>query len=117
MKLGEWGENVAARYLKHRGYDILERNFRCIYGEMDIIAKRPGVIAFIEVKTRNNLSYGLPCESINKSKIRHLRKIANYYLFQLPISKKNLFNEIRIDVIEILILENKTFLKHIKNIA
>ena len=56
--LGQFGEEQAARYLRRRFYSILERNYRCRFGEIDLIAKRGGVLAFVEVKLRRDDSHG-----------------------------------------------------------
>jgi putative endonuclease len=75
MTLGSWGESIAAKFLTRKGYIILERNFRCRLGEIDIIALDRKSIIFIEVKTRRNQKYGLPCEAVNTQKIRHLNNL------------------------------------------
>lgn len=113
MTLGEWGEKTAARYLLKKGYKIAERNFRCKAGEIDIIASDKNILVFIEVKTRNNLSYGLPCEAITRTKLHHLKRAIQYYL--LLNGQQNDFDR-RIDVVEILIKSGKTFVHHIQGV-
>ena len=63
--VGQIGENTAADVLRAKGYTILKRNYRCKHGEIDIIAEKYGDMSFVEVKTRQSLKFGRPCESIN----------------------------------------------------
>ena len=81
-------------------------------GEIDIIAEKDGKIIFIEVKTRTNLKYGTPAEAVSLSKIKKIKKAAQYYMLKNQIESKL----IRFDVIEIYIKESKIFLNHIKQI-
>lgn len=74
--LGRWGESVAADFLVTEGYDIVDRGWRCARGEIDIIARRAGSIAFVEVKTRRTLRFGHPLESITPAKFSRLRVLA-----------------------------------------
>lgn len=113
MEFGYWGEELAEKYLKKKGYRIVERNFRCKLGEIDIIALYGTELVFVEVKTRNSLKYGLPCESVTATKIRHLKRIAVYYM-AMSVSR---YRDARIDVIEILIKDGKPYLHHIENIT
>lgn len=111
MSLGKWGETVAASYLKRNGYEILEQNFSCRLGELDLIAQKEKVICFVEVKTRRNINFGQPCEAVTKKKQNHIHKTIQYYLM-----KKNSVNsDLRIDIIEILVLKNRVYLRHIPN--
>jgi len=77
---GQIGENAAADILRAKGYQILQRNYRCRYGEIDIIAEKCGETSFVEVKTRQNLRYGRPCEAVTEEKKQHLRKAAYCYM-------------------------------------
>lgn len=77
---GRVGEDIAADYLKKRGFKIIEKNFRCKIGEIDIIAKKGGNIHFIEVKYRENPVYGSPFESITLHKARQIVKVAKYFI-------------------------------------
>ncbi len=78
--LGRTGEHLAAGTLISRGYRILERNFRCSYGEIDLVAEDEHDLVFIEVKTRRGTAYGRPEEAVTPRKQRKLQEIANYYL-------------------------------------
>lgn len=111
-EFGNKGEDIAIEYLEKRGYIILERNFYCRQGEIDIIAKDKNEIVFIEVKSRSSIQYGCPSEAVNKQKIRHLYRTSKYYLYK----NKYLNNYIRFDVIEILIKNGKFNVNHIKQI-
>ena len=79
-KEGLSGEDAACEYLQAKGYKIIKRNFRCYSGEIDIIAAKGNVIAFIEVKTRSNTHYGLPREAVTNSKQKKIRRVAETYL-------------------------------------
>ena len=107
---GNTGENLATDYLEKQGYTILERNFYCKQGEIDIIAKDKNEIVFIEVKSRSNKLFGIPSEAVTKQKIKHLFRTARYFLY-----KNKMINEyIRFDVVEILIKSGKFNINHIK---
>ena len=110
---GNTGENLATEYLEKQGYTILERNFYCKQGEIDIIAKDKNEIVFIDVKSRSNKLFGIPSEAVTKQKIKHLFRTARYFLY-----KNKMINEyIRFDVVEILIKSGKFNINHIKQIV
>ena len=111
MKLGDWGEDQAAGYLEKKGYKLIERNFRCKTGEIDLIAWHVGVLCFFEVKTRKSLDFGQPSEAVTRVKQQHIRRTAQVYL----LSKNWTDVETRIDVIEILKYGEKTYINHIEN--
>ena len=96
-RLGRAGENAAAKFLKARGYTIVERNFRTPFCEVDIIARKGDVLAFVEVKTRLNENFGRPCEAVTPAKQRLYLRAADYYFAFKPIDLT-----VRFDVIEIL---------------
>jgi putative endonuclease len=101
LEIGKTGELAAAKYLKKYNYKILELNFSCKLGEIDIIAYHKNTIVFVEVKTRKNNMYGTPAQAVNKSKQKRLIKTALYYL-QL----KNKYNEnIRFDIVEVWLID------------
>ncbi len=78
--LGRTGEHMAEEALLRRGYRILERNFRCRYGEIDLVAEDVSDLVFVEVKTRRGASYGTPEEAVTTRKQRKLVELAFYYL-------------------------------------
>ena len=95
-ELGAWGEERAAKYLRSKGYTILERNFRCRAGEIDIIALRGGVIAFVEVKLRRDSEFAEAREFVTPAKQRRVILTAEYWL----VSHRTELQP-RFDVIEI----------------
>jgi putative endonuclease len=78
--LGRTGERLAAEALMSNGYHILERNFRCHHGEIDLIAEDEQDLIFVEVKARRGVSFGLPEDAITIYKRRKLVQLASYYL-------------------------------------
>ena len=79
-ELGEWGEEVAVRYLEQKGYVILERDWKSGHRDIDIIAQDKDMIVFIEVKTRRNRLFADPEMSVNYQKIQNLRRAANHFI-------------------------------------
>lgn len=79
-ELGRLGEDFAAGLLTAEGYRVIERNFRCRAGEIDIIAEKNGELSFVEVKTRRTLTFGQPAEAVTLEKQRRLRETAAYYI-------------------------------------
>ena len=112
--LGKYGEIKAQQYLKKNKYKILETNFNCKLGEIDIIAlDKNKEIVFIEVKTRNSILYGYPAEAITNKKLKHIYYTAQYYLHI-----RNLENSpVRIDVIEVYLQHNYYKINHIQQIV
>lgn len=105
--VGKAGEEKASKYLKEKGYEIIEKNFRCREGEIDIIAKdKNKELVFVEVKTRRTYEYGEPAEAVNFMKQKHIQRVAKYYI----LKNKLINNSIRFDIIEIMI--GKTFCVH-----
>ena len=78
-----WAEEVARRYLEDRGYGVLETNYTCRRGEIDLIAQEGETLVFVEVKQRKNAMYGTPAESISPAKIAKLRVTALHYLTEV----------------------------------
>ena len=94
-RIGQWGEQVAAVYLIERGYEILTMNLRCApYGEIDIIAKKDGIIIFVEVKTYSKKQLGTPAQKINQNKLKKLEAAINKYTVDMQVEK-----DISLDVI------------------
>jgi putative endonuclease len=80
--LGSKGEDLAIKFLKKQGYTILKRNYKTSLGEVDIIAREGDTLVFIEVKTRTDLSFGYPFESVNERKKHKLKNLALLYMKQ-----------------------------------
>lgn len=78
--LGVFGENTAAEFLKKQGFKILEKNYKCRFGEIDIIAKDGKTISFVEVKTITAGKTETPYDTINARKQEHISKSASFYL-------------------------------------
>jgi putative transposase len=98
-QLGDAGEDLAAAALKKQGYKLLERNYICSLGEIDLIARQGKVLVFIEVKTRRNERFGAPQEAVNPAKQRKLRLLADYYLQQKRLGEDV---QVRFDVVGII---------------
>ena len=111
-KLGNYGEEIASKYLEKLKYKIIIRNFNTYQGEIDIIAKDEEEYVFIEVKTRTSRKYGRPIDSINKQKISHIVKASKYFIYRNSLDSK----KIRFDVIEVYVDKSKTNINHFKNI-
>lgn len=80
QNLGRLGERLASSALEQRGYRILEQNFRCRSGEIDLVAEEGQDLVFIEVKTRRGTACGLPEEAVHSRKARKLQEVASCYL-------------------------------------
>lgn len=109
LSLGRWGEQQAVRYLKRRLYRIVETNFRAPIGEIDIIARRGKILAFVEVKTRRGSRCGEAVEAVNERKQRQIIRTAQWYLAQQGESSL----QPRFDVIAIQADESSHDLKHL----
>ena len=96
---GKNGEELAKRYFELSGYKILNRNYRCRLGEIDIIAEKDGVLSFIEVKTRNTTFAGYPSEAVTFTKQQKIRNVAQYYLLERNMLKN--IPVLSFDVVEI----------------
>ena len=97
-RIGDYGEKFAVGFLEAKGYEILERDFRTKFGQVDVIARNTRVIHFIEVKTRSSVKYGRPAEAVNQNKINHIRNVAMFY-----IKTRRIKEPVIIDVMEILV--------------
>lgn len=108
-ELGKRGEEAAACFLQRREYEILDRNWKCIAGEADIVALQDDTLCFIEVKTRKDAQKGFPSEAVDTRKRSRYERIAACYL------KDHDYADVRVrfDVIAILVLgEGRAFLRH-----
>ncbi len=113
IQVGKTGEDLATRYLEKLGYDIIQRNYKCKTGEIDIIAKDNKTIVFVEVKTRSSQIFGNPAESIGSKKLSSIIKALQFWLL---INNKTQ-DDIRVDAIEVNFESGDYKLNHIKNIT
>ena len=110
--LGKWGEEKACEYITRIGYRVLEANYRCYVGEVDLIAEHGGTIVFIEVKTRRTTDYGAPAEAVNYRKQEKYFKLAVCYINEKHLADSSC----RFDIIEILAPPHgEAIINHIPN--
>jgi putative endonuclease len=95
--IGAYGERVAARTLADAGLRVIDRNWRCTTGELDLVALDGATIVFCEVKTRRGAAFGLPVEAVRWQKVRRLRALAALWLAAHP----DIRGEIRFDVVSV----------------
>lgn len=98
--LGDFGERLAARRLAESGLVVLDRNWRCSAGEIDIVARDGTVLVVCEVKTRSSDRFGTPLEAITPAKSARLHRLARRWLASHPAGDR--FSAIRIDVVAVL---------------
>jgi putative endonuclease len=96
--IGQYGERVAARHLTEAGLEIVERNWRCAVGELDLVAWDGPVVVFAEVKTRSSEAFGDPAEAVDEVKAARLRRLAALWLEAHGLD----FAEVRFDVVSVL---------------
>ena len=107
--VGKRGEAAAVRYLELRGYDVIDRNWTCPAGEVDIVARDGDWLVFVEVKTRTSLEKGFPSEAVDEEKRSRYEMIAAWYL------KDNAYYDIpvRFDIVALLVAaDDRALVKH-----
>lgn len=125
---GAWGEQLASDYLKSLGWEILDHNWRCSAGELDIVAAEPGAprngaLVFVEVKTRGGHGYGQPLEAITFAKLRRLRDLSWLWLeahrdqIAAHIGGTGFAPQIRIDGIGVVRTNGKPILEHVRGLT
>ncbi len=97
--LGAKGEARVARWYEARGYEVIDRNWRCRDGELDLVLRREGVLVFCEVKTRSSARFGIPAEAVTPTKVGRLRRLATRWLTEHEDARAR---ELRFDVAGIL---------------
>ncbi|MFI9553560.1 YraN family protein [Nonomuraea endophytica] len=108
--LGRQGEQLAVAYLQSEGMEIIERNWRCRHGEIDIIARDGPTLVVVEVKTRSTRSHGTALESVRPMKLARLRMLAAKWLAAQPSS----FETVRVDVIALERFAGDFSMRHIR---
>ncbi len=97
LSFGRKSEKRAARYMASKGYRIIETNYHCRFGEIDIIARSGDTLVFCEVKARSNRTFGTALEGITGAKIKRIRKTAEHYL----MTKKLKNTDCRFDAVTV----------------
>jgi putative endonuclease len=97
--LGDAGEELVARWYADAGYRVLDRNWRCREGELDVVVARGPVLVFCEVKTRRTTAFGIPAEAVTATKQRRLRTLAMRWLDEHPGARAR---TLRFDVASVL---------------
>ena len=108
---GKLGEQIGEDYLKKLGYQILERNVRFPFGEIDLIAFHRGTLVFVEIKTRRDQTFGYPEEAVGEHKKSQLIRLASWYLVRHP----RLRSSVRFDVLAIQMEGAKPSVRLIEN--
>lgn len=98
-ELGTFGERLVLREYVHAGFDLLQHQYRCRYGEIDLIFRKEGGIYFVEVRTKTTLHYGTAEESIIEQKKKRIKKVAEYFLY----AKRVTCQFIQFDVVSVFI--------------
>jgi putative endonuclease len=112
--VGRYGEDIAARYLTRAGFSIIERNWRCELGEIDIVARDRTTVVICEVKTRRGLEFGSPLEAVTGRKLARLRRLAGRWLREHDVPS----DDVRIDVIGIVHpRDGATVIEHLEGVA
>ena len=100
--IGQFGEKIAACFITNSGNTIIYKNYKCKYGEIDIISTSKIDLVFTEVKTRQNINYGFPFESVTESKLKKIKKASQYFLLNENLFQNYKLN-LRLDIISIII--------------
>ena len=111
LVLGKAGEQVAEQYLKNKGYKLIERNYRCAAGELDLIVLDRRVVVFVEVKTRSGHGYGSPLEAVEFRKQRKMIQVAQCFLSEKKLHQR----DARFDVVGISWPGREPVVEHIEN--
>lgn len=107
--LGRTGEDAAERFYRKHGYRVLERNYRCRAGEIDLIVRRGPLIAFCEVKSRRTDRWGEPSEAVRYAKRARLRKLAAMWLAE----RRPGAVDIRFDVVGVIVRRGRPYIRYI----
>jgi putative endonuclease len=112
--LGAYGEALAAQHLTRQGMVVLDRNWRCEVGELDLVLRDGRVLVVCEVKTRSSVAYGSPLEAVTEQKAARLRRLAARWLADHDVHPA----EVRIDLVGVLVLANAPVeVDHVRGVA
>lgn len=96
-ELGRWGEKLAAEHLAARGYEVVDRNWRCTQGEIDVVARHQDMLVIVEVKTRSSIAFGHPFEAVTPAKLARLHRLG----FAWCAAHPGWHGRLRIDVVSV----------------
>lgn len=111
ISTGKRGEALAAAHLAENGYRIVERNYRCLFGEIDIVAEEGGTLVFVEVKSRRSMAYGDPQLAVGHEKQKKISRIAMHYLNEKGLCHRRA----RFDVVAVKLLPAGHSIELIRN--
>jgi putative endonuclease len=111
LLLGKEGERVAELYLQKKGYKLVERNYRCSGGELDLIVLDRRVVVFVEVKTRTGIGFGSPLEAVEFHKQRRMIRAAQFFLAEKNLQQR----DARFDVVGVSWPGREPVVEHIEN--
>ena len=112
QRKGDWGEDKAVEYLENKGYRLVCRKFKSKLGEVDVVVRKENILAFVEVKTRKRIDYGMPCEAVDAAKQYRLKRTAEYFLLVNPWTRGM---QPRMDIVEVLCLDEGNYIRHLEN--
>lgn len=112
QSVGKYGEDRASEFLERLGYQLIDRNWRCEVGEIDIVAKDSDCLVFAEVKTRTRVGFGHPFEAITSAKMKKMRQLVGEWCRAHQISSV----QVRLDAISVLISQGRIHIEHLKQV-
>lgn len=111
--LGAYGEALAARHLVDAGMVLLDRNWRCAVGEVDLVLRDGGTLVFVEVKTRSSTAYGTPLEGVTPVKAARLRRLAASWIAAHGLRVP----DVRLDLVGVLHADGAVEVEHVRGIG
>ncbi|MGU3411496.1 YraN family protein [Microbacterium sp. M1A1_1b] len=110
-EMGARGEDIAVDWLEQHGFTIVDRNWRCARGEVDIVARHQDGLVFVEVKTRSGAVGGHPLEAITRTKLRRLRHLVPAWFAAHP---EHTAGHIRIDAVAVHLIADRAIVEHVE---
>jgi putative endonuclease len=111
-QVGKYGEDRACEFLERLGYKVIDRNWRCSAGEIDVIAHDENCLVFAEVKTRTRVGFGHPFEAITSAKMRTMRQLVGEWCKAHQVSSA----QVRLDAVSVLLTGGKVHIEHLKQV-
>lgn len=112
INVGKYGEDRASEFLERQGYQVIDRNWRCNLGEIDIVARDQDCLVFAEVKTRSRTGFGHPFEVITEAKMQTMRRLVGEWCRANHVSSV----QVRLDAISVLLTGGKVHIEHLKQV-